>query len=74
MVEDAAKTESHNTVTGAAVDVCRRCVRMTDDLPQGRAAAISHMAGITPVTHNGRPCVVGVGVEETGSGMAVTAF
>lgn len=74
MVENAAKTEGHNTVTGDTVDVCRRCVRMTDDLPQCRAAAIGNMAGIAAVAHNIRPGVVGVGIEESGSGMTVTAF
>ena len=74
MVENAAKTERHNTVTGTAVDVCRSCVRMACHLPQGWSAAIGNMAGITAVAHNIRPGVVGVGIQETGSGMTVTAL
>ncbi len=32
------------------------------------------MAGIAPVTHNVRASMVGEGIQETGSGMTVSAF
>ena len=41
--------------------------RLTRHLPYA-------MAGIAPVTHNIRACVVRVGIQEAGRGMAVTTL
>ena len=58
-------------MTRRAIDVC---YRVADRLPLRRSGAISNMAGITTRIHNGRVCVVWVGIQKTDSGMAVTAF
>ena len=60
-------------MAGIAVDVR---YWMTNRLTQCRTGTISGMAGITGYTgtHNVRTGVVGVGIQETGRGMTVTAF
>jgi len=58
-------------MAGIAIDVCHR---MTDRWITGLIIWGHTMAGIAPVTHNGIAGMVGVCSQETGRGMAVTAF
>jgi len=65
--------ESQNAMAGIAIDVR---YRMTDRLTRRRTRTISNMTGIARYTrtHNVRAGMIGVGVQETDRGMAITAF
>jgi hypothetical protein len=74
VIEYTAHAERRYAVTGAAVYIGCRSVRMADCLSSCQAAAIGNMAGITAETDNGRPGVVWIGIQEAGSGMTVSAL
>jgi len=71
VVENATETEGHDAMAYAAIDVRHRmaCRWISCLVSCGNS-----MAGITPVTNNGRVGVVGVGRQKTDSGMTETAF
>lgn len=74
MVENSpGHFESHDTMACIAIEVCYRMARR---LPYRRTRTTSNMAGVTRYTrtHNVRAGMVGVGIQKTGSRMAVAAF
>ena len=71
MVENSTETESHDAMAYAAIDVRER---MTYRWISCLVSCGNTMAGIAPISHNGRVGVIRVGRQKTDRGMTVTAF